>query len=54
MVFSRARAERNVEDRTGITCRMLVGLVLILIASGREKTQYCADISWGDPEPKRA
>ena len=54
MVFSRARPERNVEDRSGIACWKLMGLMLKLIASDREKTQYCADISWGGPISKRA
>jgi len=54
MVFSRARSERNAEDRSGLTCWMLMGHMLKLIADGRVRTQFCADISWGDPESNRA
>jgi hypothetical protein len=54
MVFSRARSERIAEDRSGLTCWMLIGYVLELIADGRVRTQYCADISWDDPESNRA
>ena len=54
MVFSRARSERNVEDCAGRSCCMLMDLMLNLIADGRVRTQYCADISWGDPDRIRA
>jgi hypothetical protein len=54
MVFSRAQSERNLEDCAGRTCCMLIGHRLKLIADGRVGTQYCADISWGDPESNRA
>ena len=54
MVFNCARLERRVEDCIGAACWILMGLMLKLIANGRVRTQYCSDISWGDPEPKRA
>jgi len=54
MVFSRARSERNLEDRTVRTCGMFMGYMRKLIADSRVRTQYCTDISWGDPESTRA
>jgi hypothetical protein len=54
MVFTGARSERVAENRAGRTCSKLMGQRLLLIADGRVGTQYCADISWGDPESNRA
>ena len=52
MVFSGARSERNVEDCVGLTCRVLIDLMGDFSATGRVRTQYCADISWGGPKMK--
>jgi len=54
MVFSRAQSERNLEDCAGRTCWTLIGYMLKHVAEARAGKQFCADNSWGSPEPKRA